>query len=180
MPEYKRVFSRGGTYFFTVVTYRRIPIFINDSRVNYFKKCIKDTMRRYPFKVEAMVVLPDHIHTIWTLPEKDDDFSTRWMLIKKRFSIHHADIIKSPVSESRLKKREYGIWQRRFWEHLIRNDEDYALHCDYIHYNPIKHGLVDSPGLWKYSSFNQFVKNGYYPYNWGTVEPEKIHCINYE
>ncbi len=180
MPEYRRVFSKGGTYFFTVVTYRRIPVFNEDLKVDYLKKCIKDTMLNHPFNIEAMVILPDHIHTIWTLPDTDGDFSTRWMLIKKRFSIHYPDMNNLSVSESRLEKREHGIWQRRFWEHLIRDDEDFGIHCDYIHYNPVKHGLVNSPGLWKYSSFNQFVKKGYYLADWGTYEPERLQNVNYE
>jgi putative transposase len=180
MPKYTRAFIKGGTYFFTVVTYQRVPLFNDNVKVDYLKNCMKDTMENHPFNIEAIVVLPDHIHTIWTLPDTDDDFSTRWMLIKKRFSIHYSNIYELPVSKSRLKKREHSIWQRRFWEHFIRNDEDFRVYCDYIHYNPIKHGLVSSPGLWEYSSFKQFVNKGYYPSNWGTFEPEKLLNTNYE
>ena len=167
MPDYRRVFSKGGTYFFTVVTYQRVPLLADDSKVGYLNKCIKDTIREYPFNVDAIVILPDHIHTIWTLPNTDDNFSKRWML-------------KLLSTESRLKKREHNVWQRRFWEHLIRDDEDLGVHLDYIHYNPVKHGLVNSPGLWKYSSFNKFVDKGYYPSNWGSNEPEQLREINYE
>jgi putative transposase len=179
MPEYRRALTKGGTYFFTVVTFQRVPIFADDSKVDFLNECIKETKQNYPFKVNAVVILPDHIHTIWTLPDTDDNFSTRWMLIKKRFSHRYsADYLL--VNESRLRKREKGIWQRRFWEHLIRDDEDFRMHCDYIHYNPVKHGLTGSPGLWKHSSFSQFVEKGYYSSGWGTHEPGKLIKINYE
>lgn len=180
MPEYRRVFSKGGTYFFTVVNNQRMPLFADDSKIIYLEKCINIIMREYPFNIDAMVILPDHIHTIWTLPETDDDFSVRWMLIKKRFSTQYSDIIRPPITESRMKKREQGIWQRRFWEHLIHDNEDFNIHCDYIHYNPVKHGLVRSPGLWKHSSFNQFFEKGYYQANWGANEPETLQNISYE
>jgi putative transposase len=180
MPNYKRVFVNGGTYFFTVVTYQRVPVFRDDEQTACLKQCIQDVAGLYPFNTEAIVILPDHIHTIWTLPENDADFSKRWMLIKKQFSTHYSGMNKRTVSQSMLKKRERGIWQRRFWEHLIRDEEDFQLHCDYIHYNPVKHGLVSSPGLWKHSSFTQFVAKGYYPPNWGTLEPVKLKEISYE
>jgi putative transposase len=180
MPNYKRAYVNGGIYFFTVVTHHRVPVFCDDEKCAYLKRCFNDIARLYPFDTEAIVVLPDHIHTIWTLPENDDDFSNRWMLVKKQFSTHYSGMNTRLINHSMSKKREQGIWQRRFWEHLIRNEEDFQLHCDYIHYNPVKHGLVSSPGLWEHSSFKQFVKKGYYPSNWGMMEPLKLHNTNYE
>jgi putative transposase len=180
MPNYKRVYFKGGTYFFTLVTYQRVPVFSDDEKTAYLKQCTNDIAQLYPFETEAVVILPDHIHTIWTLPENDADFSKRWMLIKKQFSTHYSERNKRPVSQSMFKKREQGIWQRRFWEHLIRDEEDFQLHCDYIHYNPVKHGLVSSPGLWKHSSFTEFVERGYYPLNWGALEPVKLREMNGE
>jgi putative transposase len=180
MPDYKRILQKGGTYFFTVVTYQRLPVFQSETEVDLFKKCIKATMRKYPFEIEATVILPDHIHAIWTLPDEDGDFSTRWRLIKKRFSLQYLPLLNSPLTDSRIKKQEQGIWQRRFWEHLIRDDEDFNRHCDYIHYNPVKHGLVESPGLWKHTSYHQFVSKGLYSPDWGRYEPLKIQSMNNE
>jgi putative transposase len=180
MPEYRRVYLKGGTYFFTVVTYKRIHVFKNVPAIRLLNDCIKATMQNYPFKINAMVILPDHVHTIWTMPDVDDDFSTRWRLIKKRFSRKFQSVHPASVSGSMVKKQEQGIWQKRFWEHLIRDDEDFNMHCDYIHYNPVKHGLVKSPGSWEHTSYHQFVNKGLYPPNWGIHEPEKLQKVSYE
>jgi putative transposase len=180
MPDYKRILQKGGTYFFTVVTYQRLPVFQSEAEVDLLKKCIKATMQNYPFEIEATVILPDHIHAIWTLPDEDSDFSTRWRLIKKRFSLQYLHSLTAPLSDSRIKKQEQGIWQRRFWEHLIRDDEDFNRHCDYIHYNPVKHGLVESPGLWKHTSYHQFVSKGLYSPDCGRYLPSQIRSMNNE
>ena len=180
MPDYRRIFIKGGTYFFTAVTYQRFPIFLTESSVNLLKTCLKVTMQNHPFKVEAIVVLPDHIHTIWTLPGDDHDFSTRWRIIKKRFSLVYSGDRIPIISKSLIDKREKGIWQRRFWEHVIRDDEDLYSHLDYVHYNPVKHGLVDAPGQWKQSSFHNFVKEGYYPADWGAGISEKVKNMDFE
>ena len=119
---------------------------------------------RRPLQIDAIVVLPDHLHTLWRLPEGDCDFSTRWMQIKRCFS---TGLIAQKISPSKSRKREKGIWQRRFWEHLIRDDEDWRRHMDYIHYNPVKHGLVNAPIAWEYSSFRRYVEAGLYPADWG-------------
>ena len=130
MPNYRRVKQNGGTYFFTVVTYQRKPIFLNSSSVNLFRQCISEVKNKYPFEINAYAIMPDYIHTIWTLPENDSDYSNRWRLIKSNFT-------KSlPFSKKINKKGEKNIWQSRFWEHLIQSQEDYNRHCDYIHYNP--------------------------------------------
>jgi putative transposase len=114
---------------------------------------------RYPFDIEAIAVLPDHIHTIWRLPETDVDFSKRWMVIKRKFS---SGLCVEDVSVSKKKKREKGIWQRRFWEHCIRDEDDWRRHMDYIHYNPVKHGYCEKPGNWQYSSYQTAVRHGFY------------------
>ncbi len=122
---------------------------------------------RLPFIVDAIVVLPDHLHCIWTLPDNDADFSTRWRLIKSEVSRHCSEGYKRQRSSSRLAKGEQAIWQRRFWEHQIRDDRDFAQHVDYIHYNPVSHGLVAAPKDWRYSSFHRYVRGGIYPEDWG-------------
>ena len=111
-----------------------------------------------------MVVLPDHLHAIWTLPESDDDFATRWRLIKSTFSRQVA--AGERISQSRISKGERGIWQRRYWEHTLRNEQDFERHVDYIHINPVKHGYVTRVGAWPYSSFHRMVKLGVYPEDW--------------
>ncbi len=124
---------------------------------------------RHPFQIDALVVLPDHLHALWTLPPGDEDFSTRWALIKAGFSRQ------LPPAESRRSSRrhkgERGIWQRRFWEHLIRDEEDFRRHVDYIHYNPVKHHYVQRPADWPFSSVHRFIENGMLPRDWA-VEPE--------
>jgi putative transposase len=125
-------------------------------------------MKRHPFKIDAMVVLPDHLHCIWTLPEGNHDFSKRWRLIKGTFSRLCTDQNKPAPDKSRVKKQEKAIWQRRFWEHLIRNEEDYMKHVEYTHYNPVKHRLVKAPIDWTYSSFHRYVRDGVYEKDWGT------------
>jgi putative transposase len=121
----------------------------------------------FPFTIEAIVVLPDHIHALWTLPDNDADYSSRWRRIKAQFSRQCPPAFKSQPSLSRFRKGEQAIWQRRFWEHQIRNEADFSQHVDYIHYNPVKHGLVPAPKDWPYSSFQRYVKAGVYPVDWG-------------
>ena len=113
----------------------------------------------------ASVVLPDHIHAIWTLPEKDYEYPVRWQAIKARFT---HELRKNGVDMDADSKGEYGLWQRRYWEHTIRNSEDLYRHIDYIHYNPVKHGLVQQLKDWPYSSFHQYVRQGALPMNWGS------------
>jgi putative transposase len=130
---------------------------------------LRTVMRRvkatYPFYIDAMVALPDHLHAMWKLPEGDRDYSTRWALIKAGFS---RCLPKGERrTQSRIAKDERGIWQRRFWEHLIRNEWDYARHADYIHHNPIKHSYVKQVNDWPYSTFHRFVARGIYPAAWG-------------
>ncbi len=155
--EYRRFYQSGAIYFFTVVTEDRKPLLIdNIERLRSAFRLCKD---RYPFDIEAIVVLPDHLHTLWKLPEGDKDFSKRWMVIKRKFS---SGLPCGIVNASKARKREKGIWQRRFWEHYIRNEEDWRRHVDYIHFNPVKHGHVSGPQDWPYSSYLQFVRKGWY------------------
>ena len=145
----------------------RRPLLSGESAIILFKRCLKITMDIHPFTINALVILPDHLHTIWTFPDNDFDFSTRWKKIKAQFSKKYQSEREINGTESRISKGEKSIWQRRFWEHLIKNQEDFNKHMDYIHYNPVKHGLVDSPGEWKQSSFHRYVELGVYEADWG-------------
>ena len=165
--RYRRATAPGATYFFTVVTYQRQKLFHEPEMIAHLRKAFHTVKHHHPFAIEAIVVLPEHLHCIWTLPAGDADFSTRWRLIKARFSRICPEHYKCHRTASRLHKKEQAIWQRRFWEHQIRDAQDFAAHIDYIHYNPVHHGLVDRPRDWPYSSFQQFVEQGIYDSDWG-------------
>src|SRR5262249_3591874 len=132
--------------------------------IEALQKAMRETQRNHPFSIDAIVVLPDHLHTVWTLPERDADFATRWRLIKTSFSRSLA--AGEPISGSRAAKGERGIWQRRYWEHTIRDEKDFERHIDYVHINPVKHGLVTRVSDWPYSSFRRMVAQGIYPDDW--------------
>ncbi len=163
MPNYRRNRIPGGTYFFTVnLLDRRSDRLV--AEIDALRKAIRSVLAQSPFHIDAWVVLPDHMHCVWTLPDGDTDFPRRWHAIKTAFS-------KSiPKTERRskvmLRRGERGIWQRRYWEHTIRDDRDYAAHVDYVHFNPVRHGLVQSPGEWSFSSFHRWVAKGFYPADW--------------
>jgi putative transposase len=163
MTSYRRNFVAGGSYFFTVNLAERQLRLLTDN-INLLRAVFRETRRRHPFTIDAIVVLPDHLHTVWTLPAGDGDFAIRWQLIKASFSrgLPRGE----PVSASRLRKRERGIWQRRYWEHTLRDEDDFARHVDYIHFNPVKHGLVACVRDWPFSSFHRMVRLGIYPENW--------------
>lgn len=144
--RYRRSQTPGATFFFTVVTYDRKRILCSDENPGSLKQSMESVKGVHPFTIDAIALLPDHLYCIWTLPQGDNDYSTRWMLIKSKFTRTCADSVKGVLSPSRIQKREQGVWQRRFWEHQIRDEQDYARHVDYIHYNPVKHGLAKS--LW--------------------------------
>jgi putative transposase len=137
---YRRLYKPGGQYFFTVVTHQRRPILV--ANIERLRGAFRHVMTVRPFKMDAVVVLPDHLHCIWCLPENDQDFSTRWSIIKRYFS---TVIDKSNINPSLENKRERGVWQRRFWEHCLGDEDDWRRHMDYIHFNPVKHGYVSSP-----------------------------------
>jgi putative transposase len=128
------------------------------------RAAFRETKRDHPFTIDAIVVLPDHLHALWTMPDGDADFATRWRLIKTGFSRRVP--AGERISESRAAKGERGIWQRRYWEHTIRDENDFARHIDYIHIHPIKHGYVTRVGDWPHSSFHRMVKLGIYPEDW--------------
>ncbi len=169
MPDYRRWYVPGGTYFFTVVTHRRQPILTAE----FARKCLRDAMNDEfalrPVTVVAVVLLPDHLHTIWTLPAEDADYSLRWQRIKERFTRSYlaGGGTEAPTSSSRSARRERGVWQRRFWEHLVRDEDDLKGCADYIHWNPVKHGVAKSPGAYPYSSFSRWVESGDYQPEWG-------------
>jgi putative transposase len=126
-------------------------------------------LQRHPFRIEAIVVLPDHLHCIWTLPAHDADFPGRWRRIKSAFS---SALPKTErISSSRRMKNERGVWQRRYWEHLIRDERDFNAHVDYIHFNPVKHQHVKRAADWPYSSFHRYVREGLISADWGTDAP---------
>jgi putative transposase len=159
--DYRRNYVPGGTYFFTIVTHLRRKIFHRPEAISILRQSFTYVQKNHPFKVMGYVFLPDHIHMIWTLPEGDADYSTRWRLIKSKFSMDFpTDFLDIPISQSKIARGERGIWQRRFWEHTIRDEDDLHNHLNYIHYNPVKHGYVDDPMLWKLSSYAKFFESG--------------------
>ena len=166
--NYRRIFVPGGTFFFTVVTYNRTPTLIQPESINLFHDAVNKVCKNHPFRITAWVILPDHLHMIWKLPEKDTDYPTRWRLIKSYFSHHWMEKYPHEVSPSRQKKRECPVWQRRYWEHWIRDNNDLERHVEYIHYNPVKHGIVQAPIDWQFSSFDEYVKRGLYAHDWGS------------
>jgi putative transposase len=171
MPNYRRLFIPGGTFFFTVVTHQRRRFLTDELARDCLHKAIDTVRVDRPFTVNAVVLLPDHLHTIWTLPEGDSNYPARWKRIKAEFTQLY---LKSGGkdgfrSASRRKRKERGIWQRRYWEHTIRDEDDLERHFDYIHYNPVKHGLVTRPIDWQWSSFHRCVREGIYPAHWGCL-----------
>lgn len=165
MTEYRRFYIANATWFFTVNLAQRHNNNLLIQEIDSLRIAFRYVQQRKPFHINAVVILPDHLHCMWTLPPGDDDYSTRWNLLKGHFS--RAINPGERISDSRLKRRERGIWQRRFWAHLIVNQDDFNHHVDYIHWNPLKHGHVKQIGDWPYSSFHRFVKAGIYPANWG-------------
>lgn len=164
MTRYRRNWTQGGTFFFTVNLADRSSRLLIE-RVDLLRQAIRYTRTRHSFTIEAVVVLPEHMHAIWTLPLGDKDYALRWRLIKSFFSRGVVPLERR--STSRIKKGEREIWQRRYWEHTIRDDIDFERHCDYIHYNPVKHGHVTSALEWPYSSLRRFIARGIYPADWG-------------
>jgi REP-associated tyrosine transposase len=163
MTGYRRNFIAGGSFFFTVNLAERRRHLLTE-HIDELRDAFRRVRRRHPFMIDAMVVLPDHLHAAWTLPEGDADFATRWQLIKSAFS--HSLPASERISDSRAARGERGIWQRRYWEHTIRDEGDFARHVDYIHINPVKHGLVTRVRDWPFSSFHRMVKLGVYPEDW--------------
>jgi putative transposase len=164
LRRYVRAYASGACYFFTVNLANRQGNTLLVDRVDLLRDVIRTVRARHPFSIDAMVVMPDHLHSVWTLPTDDTDFSTRWALIKSGFSRRIPSIEK--ISASRSMKGERGLWQRRFWEHMIRDDDDFARHIDYIHYNPVKHGMVLRATDWPHSSIHRYVRQGVVSADW--------------
>ncbi len=152
MPNYRRLFVPGGTWFFTVNLHDRSSRLLVE-RVDILQEAVRQTQQRFRFEIDAMVVLPNHIHAIWTLPPNDTDFPLRWRSIKARFS--KALPKQVPLSGTKLRQGERGIWQRRYWEHLIRDERDLSHHIDYCWFNPVKHGFVSRAEEWPHSTFHR-------------------------
>jgi putative transposase len=171
MSNYRRNRVAGGTYFFTVNLLERKKTLLVD-HIDELRCAITKTRNHKPFHIDGWVILPDHMHCIWTLPKGDDDYSGRWRAIKTTFSKSISK--KEYQSKTRIGRNERGIWQRRFWEHTIRDEVDYQNHMDYLHFNPVKHGMVNTVQEWEYSTFHHLVKKDVYPENWGGKDIEII------
>jgi putative transposase len=165
MTRYRRFYTPGATWFFTVNLAQRRDNALLIDKIEPLRQAFRYVKQRHPFHIDAIVVLLDHLHCIWTLPEDDADFSSRWNLLKGQFS---RSVEKGErVSASRTGKRERGIWQRRFWAHLITDQGDFNRHVDYIHWNPVNHGKARQVAEWPYSSFHHYARLGVYPSTWG-------------
>jgi len=167
MRTYTRARIEGGCYFFTVNLAQRSGNDLLVERVADLREAFRRTRADYPFVMDGIVVMPDHLHCIWRLPEGDDDFPMRWRPIKSHFSRALAKV--EQVSASRVRKNERGIWQRRYWEHVIRDEHDHRVHMDYLHFNPVRHGHVAAVKDWPHSSFHRCVREGTYAPDWGTA-----------
>lgn len=168
MPNYRRAHVAGGTYFFTLVTHRRRPLFADHLAIELLGDCFREAIDRWPFEMKAVVLLPDHLHAIWSLPSGDEAYPTRWSWIKKEFTQRWLDYSgnESEISDARQRERRRGVWQPRYWEHTLQDEDDFERHFDYIHFNPVKHGYVRCPFEWPHSSFHRWVKEGVYPWHW--------------
>jgi putative transposase len=162
MSRYRRVKIAGGLFFFTVaLADRSSDLLVRE--VDRLRRSYNTMQERLPFETVAICVLPDHLHSLWQLPEGDADFASRWSLFKSAFSRGLPPALRS---ESKIAKREKGIWQRRYWEHAIRDEKDFERHIDYIHYNPVKHGLATRAVDWPHSNFHRYVEQGILPADW--------------
>lgn len=163
MPNYRRARVEGATYFFTVNLADRSRHLLTD-RIDALRLAFSHAKTSFPFTIDAIVILPEHLHCVWTLPVGDAEFSDRWRRIKAEFSARVAPI--AGRSSGRAHKGERGIWQRGFWEHVVRDDDDYTAHLDYIHFNPVRHGHVSRAVDWPFSSFRRYLKKGFYSPDW--------------
>ena len=169
MPNYKRVFADNHYIFITVVTFKRNPILTEN--IELLRESFKKTQSKYNYEIFGIVILPDHFHMILK-PANIDEYPKIISLIKWHFAWNIDDryIMKNQLSQSNIKRKEKGIWQRRYYEHTIRNEESLYKHLDYIHFNPVKHNHIKNVKDWKFSSFYKFVNKGFYDINWGNME----------
>ncbi len=177
MTDYRRAFVAGGCYFFTVITQDRRPLFADPANVARLREGFRRVKAAHPFDIDAAVILPEHLHTIWRLPEGDVDYPLRWRKIKHFFSI---GMQVGTLRPSLSKRHEKGVWQRRYWEHALRDEADWQRHMDYVHFNPVKHGHVSKPGDWPYSSFAQAEAAGLYSPGWGEQMPASLSGLSQE
>jgi putative transposase len=168
MPYYRRAFVPGGTFFLTLITEGRAPILCDDQARPLLRAALSAARAARPFTLDAIVLLPEHLHLLCTLPRGDHNFSIRIASFKAQFTRAYlaAGGVERPRSASRLRHHRRGVWQRKFWEHTIRNKDDFNRHLNYIHYNPVKHGLALCPHLWPYSTFAQWVSREVYAMDW--------------
>lgn len=160
MSKYRRIRRKGATYFFTVNLARRDDTLLVD-HLGILRDAYCTVQKEMPFKTDAVVILPNHIHAIWTMPTGDADFSTRWKKIKREFTVNLGQ--RRAVSHSKRRRGEAGIWQRRFWEHMVRDDADLRRCLTYTLCNPVKHNLVDRPVDWPHSSIHRDIRAGRLP-----------------
>ena len=168
MPNYRRAYVPGGSFFFTLVSDRRAPIFRDPPGRPLLGSVIRRAQLKWPVTINAIVLLPEHLHAIWSLPSGDTRYSARWGWIKKEFTKEWLALggLEQPVSTGREQEGRRGVWQRRFWEHTLESEDDFERHFDYIHYNPVKHRHVRCPRDWLWSSFHRWVTAGVYPADW--------------
>ena len=187
MRRYIRARVDGATYFFTLVTYKWRRFLTSELAEQCLRHAWHKVRARRPFQVQAVCVLPNHLHVLpnhlhclWTLPEGDTDFSIRWAAIKALFSKAYLEAggCEGRRNESRKRRGEAALWQRRFWEHVVRDEDDFIKHLEYIHYNPVKHGYVSRPADWRWSSFSRYVSLGLHDPLWGQTEPDAIADMN--
>ena len=172
MTNYRRDHSPEASWFFTLNLTDRRQVLLT-ARIDLLRDSFRSVMRQHPWLIDAIVILPDHLHALCTLPADDADYALRWRLIKTAFT--RALPRGGPLSASRQRRGERGIWQRRYWEHLIRDEEDFHTHMDYVHFNPVKHGLVTRVADWPYSTFHWLVEQGVYAADWGgSVENSRL------
>jgi len=162
MVNYRRNLVPGGTYFFTVNLRDRSARLLTE-HIGLLRAAFRAVKRKQPFRVDAIVILPEHLHTIWTMAEGDADYPGRWRAIKSAFT---RAVVKSGVAVERNEQGEYALWQRRYWEHTIADENDFRRHVDYIHFNPVKHGWAKQVVDWPYSSFHRYVQQGILPPDW--------------
>jgi putative transposase len=188
VPEYRRAHIPGSTIFLTLVTYRCERLFSTPANIDRLRQACAIAMAEKPFAIDAAVILPEHIHFLWTLPPDDPDYSYRVGRMKVLFTraLRGANNLPEDVCESRRKHRESDVWQRRFYEHTIWDEVDLRKHLDYLHFNPVKHGLVKCVHEWEYSSFHRGVRRGEYDVKWGCqcgenkLTPDVANLMNLE
>jgi putative transposase len=179
MPNWRRAGIPGGKHFFTVVTDQRVPFLCDEPARRILGTALRECRQNWPFEIDAIALLPDHLHTIWTLPAGDAGYSMRWAWIKKEFTkewLREGGTEHIPTAGRRRDGRR-GVWQPKFWEHAVRAENDFESHADYIHYNSVKHGLVRAPADWPWSSFHRWVRDGFYPLEWGRSGEDDIRMF---